>query len=80
MTYLIQYRKGSKEQMERRKESEEMMRKRLRNVEDPESFIPDWPVGCRRQTPGAGYLEAFSEPNVSRVRMNIEKIVPEGKS
>lgn len=29
-----------------------------------EQLIPDFPVGCRRITPGVGYLESFSEPNV----------------
>lgn len=27
-------------------------------------IIPDFPVGCRRITPGLGYLESFSEPNM----------------
>ena len=27
-------------------------------------LIPDFPVGCRRITPGVGYLESFSKPNV----------------
>ncbi|EXJ61627.1 hypothetical protein A1O7_02056 [Cladophialophora yegresii CBS 114405] len=27
-------------------------------------IIPDFPVGCRRITPGLGYLESFSQPNV----------------
>ncbi|KAB8219456.1 hypothetical protein BDV33DRAFT_204369 [Aspergillus novoparasiticus] len=33
---------------------------------DPELcriLIPKWEVGCRRVTPGPGYLEAFSKPN-----------------
>ena len=33
---------------------------------DPElcsKLIPDWEVGCRRITPGPGYLEAFTKPN-----------------
>ncbi|UPL03722.1 hypothetical protein LCI18_014656 [Fusarium solani-melongenae] len=28
-------------------------------------LIPDWKVGCRRLTPGEGYLEALQEPNVT---------------
>ena len=28
-----------------------------------EKLIPKWEVGCRRITPGPGYLEAFSRPN-----------------
>ncbi|KAL4804106.1 hypothetical protein BDV18DRAFT_153494 [Aspergillus unguis] len=33
---------------------------------DPElcrKLIPSWEVGCRRVTPGPGYLESFSKPN-----------------
>ncbi|KAL3481418.1 hypothetical protein BJX99DRAFT_243737 [Aspergillus californicus] len=33
---------------------------------DPElcrKLIPKWEVGCRRVTPGPGYLESFSQPN-----------------
>ncbi|KAI9372345.1 hypothetical protein BJX61DRAFT_552971 [Aspergillus egyptiacus] len=33
---------------------------------DPElcrKLIPKWEVGCRRVTPGPGYLESFSKPN-----------------
>lgn len=33
--------------------------------------IPDFPVGCRRITPGVGYLESFSKPNV-RVITNVK--------
>lgn len=29
-----------------------------------EKLIPDFPVGCRRITPGVGYLESFAKPNV----------------
>ncbi|KAJ4212362.1 hypothetical protein NW759_011750 [Fusarium solani] len=41
------------------------MNRRLKN--DPvltQKLIPSWPVGCRRLTPGDGYLEALIEPNV----------------
>lgn len=27
------------------------------------TLIPDWEVGCRRITPGPGYLESFLQPN-----------------
>lgn len=43
-----------------------------------EKMIPDFAVGCRRPTPGNGYLEALSKPNVRVVTDHIEKIVPEG--
>lgn len=41
-------------------------------------LIPTWSPGCRRLTPGDGYLEAPVKPNVTIVHEEIEKIVPEG--
>ena len=43
-----------------------------------EKLIPKWSPGCRRLTPGDGYLEALVKPNVTTVHEEIEKIVPEG--
>jgi cation diffusion facilitator CzcD-associated flavoprotein CzcO len=41
-------------------------------------IIPAFSVGCRRPTPGVGYLEALTKDNVRVVRDKIEKIVPDG--
>ena len=41
-------------------------------------LVPSWAPGCRRITPGDGYLEALVQPNVTTVHAEIEKIVPEG--
>ncbi|KAK6380739.1 hypothetical protein LTS17_004939 [Exophiala oligosperma] len=41
-------------------------------------LIPSWPPGCRRITPGDGYLEALVQPNVTTCHEEIVKIVPEG--
>lgn len=43
-----------------------------------ESLIPSWPPGCRRITPGDGYLEALVQSNVTTVHVNIAKVVPNG--
>lgn len=37
-------------------------------------LIPDWEVGCRRITPGVGYLESFLLPNVSLTQSAITRI------
>lgn len=42
------------------------------------AMIPDFAVGCRRPTPGNGYLEALGKENVRVVTDHISKIVPEG--
>jgi cation diffusion facilitator CzcD-associated flavoprotein CzcO len=41
-------------------------------------IIPKWSPGCRRISPGDGYLEALVQPNVEPVFSRIERIVPEG--
>lgn len=41
-------------------------------------LIPAWPPGCRRITPGDGYLEALVQPNVTTVHNELVKVVPEG--
>ncbi|KAL2436581.1 FAD-binding monooxygenase tazF [Exophiala dermatitidis] len=42
------------------------------------NLIPTWAPGCRRMTPGEGYLEALVQDNVVTVHKNIAKVVPEG--
>ncbi len=41
-------------------------------------LIPTFSVGCRRPTPGNGYLEALTKDNVRVVTDEITEIVPEG--
>ena len=41
-------------------------------------LIPLWPAGCRRLTPGEGYLEALVAENVTPVHQEIVEITPEG--
>ncbi len=43
-----------------------------------ERLVPKWPPGCRRLTPGIGYLEALVKPNVKTVHKEIVKITPKG--
>ena len=41
-------------------------------------LIPSFAPGCRRLTPGKGFLEALLEPNVNVVSNAISKITPSG--
>ncbi|KAI9812437.1 MAG: hypothetical protein M1827_004668 [Pycnora praestabilis] len=41
-------------------------------------IIPKWAPGCRRISPGDGYLEALVQPNVEPVLSDITKVIPEG--
>ena len=43
-------------------------------------LIPDYPVGCRRQTPGQGYLEALCRDNVDIKWDDIARISKKGIS
>lgn len=55
------------------------MQERLKN--NPElcaNLIPDFKVGCRRLSPGDGYLEALQEPNVSIEYNPIERVTERG--
>lgn len=41
-------------------------------------LVPDYPVGCRRQTPGQGYLEALCRDNVDVKWDDIASVTPKG--
>jgi cation diffusion facilitator CzcD-associated flavoprotein CzcO len=59
--------------------TEEMNRRMGPGHEELKKFIiPKWSPGCRRISPGDGYLEALVKPNVEPVYGGISKIVPEG--
>ena len=39
-----------------------------------EMLIPKWSLGCRRITPGEGYLESFLLPNCDITQSPIQRI------
>ncbi|KAK5049533.1 hypothetical protein LTR84_004462 [Exophiala bonariae] len=43
-----------------------------------EQLIPKWELGCRRVTPGPGYLESFLQPNCSLSSSPIAKVTENG--
>ncbi|OTA67145.1 flavin-binding monooxygenase [Hypoxylon sp. EC38] len=57
----------------------EAMKKRLsKKPEIAEFLIPSFGIGCRRSTPGPGYLEALVEDNVDFITDPIEAVTPTG--
>ena len=56
----------------------EQMKSKLSNKYLEERLIPEWSVGCRRMTPGVGYLEALTKPNVKVVYGEINSITERG--
>ncbi|KAI4752869.1 FAD/NAD(P)-binding domain-containing protein [Aureobasidium sp. EXF-3400] len=70
---------GTDMQKGAQKHFEENMKTRLQKK--PEIFDwlkPSFAPGCRRLTPGPGFLEALVEDNVDFIRTPITKIEPEG--
>ena len=43
-----------------------------------DKLIPTWELGCRRLTPGEGYLESFLLPSVKLETSAIKRITPTG--
>ncbi|KAK5065320.1 hypothetical protein LTR84_001158 [Exophiala bonariae] len=53
----------------------QQMRNKLKNNSDLcDLLIPKWELGCRRITPGEGYLEAFLRDNVELTQSPITRI------
>ncbi|KAB2573263.1 putative sterigmatocystin biosynthesis monooxygenase stcW [Lasiodiplodia theobromae] len=71
---------GSKEQADARAFAEKEMRRKLSaKPEIADMIVPtDFAVGCRRPTPGNGYLEALCEDNVTVVSQSIQAITEKG--
>src|ERR1700761_5836671 len=57
---------------------ETMAKKLAKKPEIMKALEPNFPPGCRRLTPGPGYLEALIEDNVDFISTPIKQIVPEG--
>lgn len=65
-------------QKETREYMTKQMQDKLRDANLERVLIPQWPVGCRRITPGVGYLEALTADNVRVVYGNIDAISENG--
>ncbi|KAA8641282.1 uncharacterized protein ATNIH1004_002022 [Aspergillus tanneri] len=66
--------KNSPENLEQREKWTQLMLGRV--IDKPELgdlIIPDFPPNCRRPTPGPGYLEALTKPNVSYIQTPIQR-------
>ncbi|CRK49023.1 hypothetical protein BN1723_008343 [Verticillium longisporum] len=74
------YQRGSELSDQFRQVIKDEMERRIGpgNEELKKFIIPDWAPGCRRISPGDGYLEALVQPNVKPVFGGIKQIVHEG--
>ncbi|EXJ70270.1 uncharacterized protein A1O5_06338 [Cladophialophora psammophila CBS 110553] len=72
-------RNGTEVQTKARKLFEDTMKERLsKKPEVFEALRPEYPPGCRRLTPGPGYLKAICEDNVNFISIPIERVVETG--
>lgn len=74
------YRQGSDlSNLFRKVITDEMHRRMGPGHEELKSFIiPKWAPGCRRISPGDGYLEALVQPNVETIFGGIKKVTADG--
>ncbi|CAK4031912.1 FAD NAD(P)-binding domain-containing [Lecanosticta acicola] len=56
----------------------QQMKEKLQDESLAAKLIPEWAVGCRRLTPGVGYLESLTKPNVTTIYGEIERITERG--
>lgn len=71
--------KNSSAQEEGRRQTANMMKEKLGGDEELARILtPEWEVGCRRATPGPGYLESFTREDVSLVTDAIERVEETG--
>lgn len=72
---MSQFVKDSPQSREASESARTQMAEKLNN--DPrlcKMLIPKWSLGCRRITPGEGYLESFLKDNVHLTQSRITKI------
>ena len=70
---------GTEEREALKASSQNVMETRLGNNPDlMNALIPSWGVGCRRITPGDGYLEALQATNVEMVLTGVDRFTEEG--
>lgn len=70
---------GTQAQKDFFKMASDSHKEKLRDRQDIyEALTPDWVPGCRRLTPGPGYLEACVAPNVDYISTGIKRITEDG--
>ncbi|KAH0836225.1 putative sterigmatocystin biosynthesis monooxygenase stcW [Fonsecaea pedrosoi] len=70
---------GSAANQEAQRRTKALMESRIGDrPELAELLIPKWSLGCRRLTPGNGYLEAICSPKVDLVVGNIDTVTETG--
>lgn len=69
---------NSKDQKNSRQLIADIMRDKLNNDKLAERLIPDFALGCRRMTPGSGYLESLSKENIEVLHQSVVRLTQTG--
>ncbi len=77
-SYFGNYLKDSPGQAQMRAYLTEAMKQKLHSSGLEEQLIPQHGVGCRRPTPGVGYLEALTSNNTETVVGEIKQVTAHG--
>lgn len=56
----------------------EVMAEKLKGSGLADKLIPKWGIGCRRLTPGVGYLEALVDPKTEVVFSGVKEVTANG--
>lgn len=77
--YFETFINGGQKQVSMVSQLQETMKKSLAKRPDlAATLVPEFGVGCRRLTPGVGYLEALCEDNVDVVTQDITRVTADG--
>ena len=77
-SYFGNYLKDSPGQVQIRAYVADVMKQKLQASGLEDQLIPQYGVGCRRPTPGVGYLEALTSDNVETIVGEIKQVTPHG--
>ncbi len=79
LTYRFQMHRTSKDQKVSRELVADIMREQLGNDAFlTKKMIPNFDLGCRRMTPGSGYLQSLRKDNVQVVTESVVKLTKDG--
>lgn len=69
---------NSKDQKSSRELIANLMTDKLGNENIAKKLIPGFALGCRRMTPGSGYLESLSKDNVETIHKSVVRLTEKG--
>ncbi|CAI6016935.1 unnamed protein product [Clonostachys chloroleuca] len=70
--------RNSKEQAAAREAAAKAMVQKLNNESLAAALVPDFALGCRRPTPGPGYLESLTQDNVQVIHKSVVELTETG--